>query len=368
MPARSVWTPLAILVISVAPATALADKVRIGHGSDPGVAVDSTGTAHVAYNGEFASEVGEPLMYCSWPRGARGCAPRPIVTDGEAPSSQPALVRAGPASGEVAIVSARDELQVVRSADGGATFGPPAAIGTGRYFDGAFGPGDQLALSIRNLGFVEYYHRSLAGPPDANGQVNLNQGHAIASEVGFADGRPVLVSGARVPRLAVSSWTGLGDVHDPATWAGPFEIARSNYFALASGPSGLFLAHEVSAGGVEDRMVVRRFEGERFGRARRVPAGRLGRPGVIGVALAQDPKGRLVAAWYSSPRNRIEVSASRTGRRWTPARVLAGRTNLPGDIEIGLGPDGRGLVVWDANTGNSVRAIRVSARALLRGR
>jgi hypothetical protein len=359
---------LVVLLFGLAPGAAQAARpIYVGAGSDPGVAVDAAGTAHVAYNADFASDVGEPLMYCSWPRGARRCTPRPIVSDGESPSAQPALVRAGPAPGDVTIVSAREGIQVFRSADGGATFAPPLVIGTGRGFDGAFGPGDQLALSFRNLGFIEYYHRSLAGPPDAGGQVDLNKGHAISSQVGFAGGRPVLVSGARVPKIAVSSWTGQGDVHDPATWAGPFNIATSNYFALASGPRGLFLAHESPAGS-EDRMVVRKFTGQRFGRAHRVPARRLGLAGIINVALAQDTAGRMVAAWYSSPRNRIEASASRTGRSWSQARVLATGVELPSDIEIGLGPDGRGLVVWDENSADRIHAVRVSAPALLRGR
>jgi hypothetical protein len=366
MAVRRASMALVVVLVGLAPASAQAARpIYVGPGTDPGVAVDSAGTAHVAYNADYVNDVGEPLMYCAWPRGVPRCTPRPIVSDRESPSAQPALVRAGPAPGEVTIVSAREGIQVFRSADGGATFAPPSVIGTGRWFDGAFGPGDQLALSFRNLGFIEYYHRSLAGPADAGAQVDLNKGHAISSQVEFAGGRPVLVSGARVPKIAVSSWTGQGDVHDPATWAGPFDIATSNYFALASGPRGLFLAHE-SPAGADDRMVVRKFTGQRFGRARRVPARRLGLAGIINVALAQDSAGRMVTAWYSSPRDRIEVSASRTGRRWTQARVLATGVDLPSDIEIGLGPDGRGLVVWDDNFGASVRAVRVSAPALLR--
>ena len=366
MPVRRAAIVLVLLLVGLVPGTARAARpVYLGAGSDPGVAVDAAGTAHVAYNADYVSDVGEPLMYCAWPRGARRCTPRAIVSDGESPSAQPALVRAGPAPGQVTIVSQRENVQVVRSADGGATFAPPAVIGTGRWFDGAFGPGDQLALSFRNLGYIEYYHRSLAGPPDASGEVDLNRRHAIDSQVEFAGGRPVLVSGARVPKIAVSSWTGQGDVHDPATWAGPFNIATSNYFALASGPRGLFLAHE-SPAGFPDRMVVRKFTGRRFGRARRIPERRLGLAGIINVGLAQDPTGRMVAAWYSSPRNRIEVSASRTGRRWTQARVLATGVEVPSDIQIGLGPDGRGLVVWDENLADTIHAVRVSAPALLR--
>jgi hypothetical protein len=354
---------IATITVLLTPTGAHAYPAQIGAGSDPGVAVDAAGTAHVAYNDDYDGS-GEALMYCAWPRGARDCTPRPIVNDGEAPSNQPALVNAGPAPGELTIVSARDGLQVVRSLDGGATFGPPAVIGDGRYFDGAFGPGGQLALSFRNLGYIEYYHRSIGAP--STGEVDLNHNHAISSESGFsADGRPVVVSGAQVPWIAVSSWTGQGSVYEPSTWAGPFRIAPSNYFALAGGPRGLFLGHDAPAGSW-DRMVVRKFDGQRFRRPRRIPAGRLGHAGIINVALTQDAKGRLMAAWYSSPRNRIEASASRNGRRWTPARVVARRVTLPSRIELALDPKGRGLLVWDSS--DEVFGKRVSARKLLRRR
>src|SRR5918999_2266105 len=84
----------------------------VGAGGDPGVAIDAVGTAHIAYNADLGSSPdGQPLMYCAWPRGARRCTPRPILTDGDSPFAQPALVRTGPAPGEVTIVSPR----VIRS-------------------------------------------------------------------------------------------------------------------------------------------------------------------------------------------------------------------------------------------------------------
>jgi hypothetical protein len=304
-------------------------------------------------------------MYCAWPRGARRCTPRPILSDGDSPFAQPALVRAGPAPGEVTIVSPRgirsQTITAIGSLDGGVTFGAPRVLGTGRYFDGAFGPGGQLALSFPTLGFVEYYHRSLGGSPPT-GTGDLNRGYTTYSEVGFARGRPVLVSGASNPGIGVSSWTGQGDVHDAATWAGPFKVAESNAYSLAGGRRGLFLAHE-SPVGADSRMVVRRFRKQRFGRARRVPAKRAD---IGSVGLGQDPRGRLVAVWYDSTGDRLLVSASRNGRRWTRSRVLASGLDLPSDIEVGLGRGGRGMVVWGEQFGDTVRAVRVNARRLLR--
>jgi hypothetical protein len=73
-----------------------------------------------------------------------------------------------------------------------------------------------------------------------------------------------------------------------------------------------------------------------------------------------------MVAWYSSTRDRIEASASRNGRRWTPARVVARRVELPHRIELALGPDGRGLLVW--NRFDEVFGKRISAHELLRRR
>jgi hypothetical protein len=303
-------------------------------------------------------------MYCALPRGAARCAPRAITADDDQPAAQPALVQAGPAPGEVTIVSAREGVQAIRSLDGGATFAA-SVIGSGRYFTGAFGPGGQVALAADHGDFVEYYHRNLAGPPASAGEGSLNPGFAVETALGFAGARPVLVSGTRTSRTAVSSWSGQGDVHDRATWIGPIRFTRSDNYAMASGRRGLFIAHEVAAGR-DARMQVRKFGTRTFGRARTIPGSTTDYIGDVG--LAQDASGRLVAAWFTSDRDRIEVSASRDGRRWSRTRVLATRVEIPGTVRVALGPDGRGVVVWDENTGTTVRAARVSARALLRRR
>jgi hypothetical protein len=46
--------------------------------------------------------------------------------------------------------------------------------------------------------------------------------------------------------------------------------------------------------------------------------------------------------------------------------VLATGVDLPSNIQVALGADGRGLAVWDENSGDDLSAIRVSVRSLLR--
>jgi hypothetical protein len=336
-------------------------------GEAVGVAVDARGTAHIAFNDPNLGGVGAPLMYCAWPARAHGCTPRPILVDTQDPEAQPPLIQTGPAPGQVTIVSSRDSIDVIRSADGGATWSAPVSVGTGRWFGGSIGPGGQLALSFRNLGYVEYYARSLTGSPADTATADLNHGHSVNSVTGFAGNLPVLVSGGATIHTAVSSWSGQGDIHDPATWIGPFNVADTPYFDVAGGPRGLWLAYTASTRTGDDRIYARRFnvKTRRFGPRHRIPEGRLLSP-VIGVALGQAAKGRLVAAWYDDIHDRIVASASKTGGHWTRARVLATGVTLPLDIRVGLGPNGRGLVVWDDNGDDKIKAVRVDAAALLK--
>jgi hypothetical protein len=372
MMVRRLLALAATLVLAPAAAAQARPPVLLStSGSDVGVAVDAQGTAHIAYNGGFVGEngVGEPLMYCAWPRAAKTCTPRAILTDSAAPSAQPPLLQAGPAPGQLTLVSSRDQIDVLRSADNGATWTAPVGVGTGRWFGGSIGPAGQLALSFRNLGYVEFYERSLTGSPADTAEADLNHGHAVDSVTGFAGNIPVLVSGGTTIHIAVSSWSGQGDIHDPATWIGPFNVGKSSDFDLASGPRGLWLAYAVSAAHTfGDRIYARRFRPQthRFGKRYSIPFGRLGISPLIGLGLGQSSDGRLVVAWFDDIHDRIEVSASRTGTHWTRARVVATGVTLPFRIKVGLGPKGRGVVVWDDNGDDKIKGVKVDAAALLR--
>ena len=196
-----------------------------------------------------------------------------------------------------------------------------------------------MALAIRNLEYVDFYERSLASPGPARSRSTA----ATASTPRSAT-RAFARSSSRGPepgdRGHVVVRCRLGP--RPATWTGPFRVGKSNSFALASGRRGLWLAHEISAG-YPDRMVVRKFSGNRFGRA--TGSGRPPRADAVGRRARQDAAGRMVAVWYSSTGERLEYSKSRTGRRWSRARVLTTGVETPADLQVALGPDGRGLAV-----------------------
>jgi hypothetical protein len=334
-------------------------------GEAVGIAVDAKGTAHIAFNETGNPDRGEPLMYCAWAGHANRCTPREILADGEDPAAQPPLIQTGPAPGQVTIVSSRDSIDVLRSADGGATWSGPASVGTGRWFGGAIGPAGQLALSFRDVGYIEFYERSLLGSPEDSATADLNHGYGVDSVTGFAGDIPVLVSAGEVG-TAVSSWSGQGDIHDPATWIGPFKLGRPSDYDVASGPRGLWLLSSVLTANGDYKIYARRFnvKTHRFGPRHRIP----GLTQVLGLGVGQSARGRMVVAWYDDIHDRIEASASKTGAHWTGPRVLATGVTLPADVRVGLGPNGRGLVVWDDNGDEKVKGVRVDASRLLKRR
>src|SRR4051794_6729972 len=189
------------LLLVAAPARA-ATPVKIGVGEEPTVAVDAAGTAHVAFNNEYTSETGQPLMYCAWPRGARGCAPRPLTADEASPQAQPPLIQTA-APNTVTIVSARDDgIDSLQSPDGGASWSAPVPFGQGRFFEGAFGP-QGMVLSF----YGEFRYRPYGAPAETTGEVDIGAQLGVGSAVGVApDGRPVFVYGAAVPGLRSRTW------------------------------------------------------------------------------------------------------------------------------------------------------------------
>lgn len=347
----------ALLILACLPATASAKLTRLpGTGETPAVAVDRAGTAMVAWYQQTPS--GEAIALCRIPRGSNRCPAVQILdaTQGATSGAQPPLLRVSGAT--VDLVAARADVVAMRSLDGGATFGPQVAIADRTYFTGAIGRDGTVVLGDG----PEFVRTSLAGPFEPR-FVELNRGYGSFESVGFAAGRPVYVSGGRAPTTAVRRWTGRGDVFDPSTWTRLRHGPAMVYYDLDEGPRGLWLVHERRTG-IDDVVVVRRWRHGRFGRARAIPrsAG-----SVLGTAIAQDGRGRFAVAWYDSRGDRVRVSASRTGRRWSRARTIGHVGGIPTTLAIGLGGRGRGMVAIDEGSASRpVLVRRISVRSLTR--
>ena len=300
-------------------------------------------------------------MYCAWPRSARTCTPRAIVSDGASPAAQPPLIQAGPAPGALTIVSAREQ-QIVRvdSADGGATFTAPAAFGRGHYFQGAFGPAGVM-LTYRTA----FSYRAFAGPATDDSSVVLGS-RRRRSWRSTPDGRPVLVSGAAAPGIALDGLERPGEHQRPLDLEREPQDRRVQRLR-AHGRAARRLARlrrlRRRPRQPRDRAQVQRGEVRR--RAPH-PAGGQRKPFVAGIAIAQAPNGSFLVVWLNGPSGRIEYSVSKTGKRWSTPRLLTTGVVQISRIQAAFGDDGRGLAVWDQTARDQVQASKVDARRALR--
>jgi hypothetical protein len=148
---RSLVLALLALLAAAAPASAAVIPRFLGTGHDPGIAVDGTGTAHVAWLAEEGDQ--EFAEYCQVPRGARTCTLRRRLPHSSF-SSGKAQVVLGPQPGSVFVLApvVNDPSVLFRSSDNGATF---TAHPIGEFIgaeQALYGPGD--SISVMNGGSV----------------------------------------------------------------------------------------------------------------------------------------------------------------------------------------------------------------------
>ena len=139
---------MALATAEAAPA-AIFDLTSDPRAEQPTVAVDDTGTAHVAWNLSAGVPGDDQLVYCRVPSGAKSCDLTHTIalplTDFDGP--QVVLTR----SGGIVLVSSRccfpaAPVYTVTSTDGGQGFGPPVKIAEefagGQDWEAVLGPGD----------------------------------------------------------------------------------------------------------------------------------------------------------------------------------------------------------------------------------
>lgn len=142
---------------------------------------------------------------------------------------------------------------------------------------------------------------------------------------------------------------------------------------VAAGPDGAVgvLWRKVFAGDVRDMVLARSRDGGRaFDPPALVHADRWKIPACPhrGGSLATDARGRLYAAWYTEGAQgqpaMLFASAPEARPFAAPKRVSAALGSIPDRVRLAVGPDGRGVVVWEDAT--AVRK-RILARAVLDG-
>lgn len=131
------------------------------------------------------------------------------------------------------------------------------------------------------------------------------------------------------------------------------------------------LWRKVFPGDVRDMVLVRSRDGGRaFDPPMLVHADRWKIPACPhrGGSLATDARGRLYAAWYTEGTQgqpAVLFATAAEGRPFaTPKRVSVALGSIPDRVHLAVGPDGRGIIVWEDAT--AVRK-RILARAVLDG-
>jgi len=327
--------------------TAAAAPGFIGRGHDPGVAVDTAGTAHVAWLAKAGG--GGTLEYCQVPRGRRACALRRSVGLPNDGLGKVQVLLPRPGTIQIVAPLLRDSA-LVSSFDGGNSFattpiGPSAAFETALY-----GPGD--FISIMSGSGPASFGRFNA---DGSGPSNLPTEFASATEslettlAPWGAGFVAFFSGLRARSVL---WNGLGDPNLQESWVEGPRLGRAFIPRAVGGPSGTWVAYERRGG--KRRTYVRRLRS----------SGRLGRERVVfrgdplELTFAQGARGQMALVLSSGAS--AAVVRSRDGRRWTRPRRLF-RGNEPQDLRAALGPRG-GWLVWDSNPGNvGTYPIRIAA-------
>jgi hypothetical protein len=350
---RLLGVALLALLIVAAPAGAAVKPRFLGTGSDPGVAVDAAGTAHVGWFTE-----NDTVEYCQVPRRARRCTLRRSfqLTDFGVGKVQVLVPRPGAVIIPVSVFVGRSIM--FSSTDGGQTF---AAVPFGSVFgmsQALYGPGDTLSV-MSGVGPAEYGRFGLDGSGPAETIVEFGDAfESMDTDLTLHEAGLVAFLGSGQGMRSIF-WNGVGDPNAQENWVeGPQMAGIRVTPSAVTGKSGTFVAYVSRRGGVPRwGIYLRRVRGNRYGRARR-----LTRDHPTEIELAQGPRGNLALIWDSF--NNFWIRRSRNGRRWSATRRLV-RGSEPSDYAAALGRRG-GWIVWDGSAGNRgsnpIRLARIPRR------
>jgi hypothetical protein len=343
----------AALLLALAPSAYAAKAFTIGTGTAPDVAVESSGTAHVAFV-EASPEGSRAIHYCKVPRNATACS---ISTSLAAPMDtigQNSVHVFTPSAGRVLIAADRccgdaDGVYVFQSTDDGATFSAPVQIGT---IDGDGGEtfANEAIYGV-TVGGNAFQRMPLAGPvPGSAATLDAGFPVPITGGVGLIGGTtPVKVS-ADGNHASFHVQNGAGDPNDASTWAGPTAFSPgSNDLRVASGSAGVVLLSSVP-NGTPPSLYTQKWNGTAFGAPAAIA------PSVMPAfyALNTDPSGRFTALWteQSAQPNEVRFAQSSDGTTWSkPTTIL--RESVVGTLfstKVSTAADGHGFGVWDANS------------------
>jgi hypothetical protein len=344
-----------------------------GTGAFPDALVDEAGTAHIVWN-EGRGDDADATMYCRLKRGEDRCDTTATLTwdksygSGDGPqfntdNSGPKIVRVGdqlvalslryPTVGAKPDGASSGTLVAWTSNDGGTTWSQPAIVGKrnlGQLV--VIGPPDDP--TILNLGVdplcdapgpaalcVEAY-RSGQYSKDA-GNLATGRDQNYAPGLALDRGTPVSAAEDLSFNTFVRRWSGVGSPVNPATW-GPATAIPGDQTTIAGGPAGVFMMSKPPAGGPFDvRPLVAQPDGTMAGGQPSVVTGADG----IFARLAEDPAGRLHAAWQQRA-GKVGVLVRSTSTAAAGAKAHAAAANSFSSPQLMTDGANNGQIALDA--------------------
>jgi hypothetical protein len=345
---------IAALLLALPASARAATPLVIGQGADPGLAVDASGTAYLAWNGTEPSGT-RSLHFCRLPRGATACAGAATIAvpDGSYSLSRPFVAVSGPL---VQVTQSRYGFaagsfnQVIQftSQDGGNSFDAGTPVGTIAFNEAVNGPGGVAAVTLSTTGGGFFQLMRAGGAASAL----LSGDHPYDGAVGVTPaGQLLAIFDDANGNAQFHLQSGSGDPNDPATWGAPVDIGVESYPRLAGGPAGLFLMGENASRGLE----VRKWTGATFG-----PPAALGTGNEAPqAALSQDAGGRLHAVWPTFEADGIVLhyAVSDNGTAWQQGGIVMQTDGEPDEARVAAAPDHVGVAVW--TTASQVRLLAV---------
>jgi hypothetical protein len=349
VPLARIAAVVAVLVLAAAAPAAAAPFQLTPTGADPVVAVDPSGTAHVAWN-QPSAEGADATVYCQLPRGATTCSQfHNLIPAGSTlfDSAGPEVLLAG--DGRIVVATGRCCGEVWRfvSSDSGATF-EPLKVGdltNASNWQAALGPGDRLSLATSGTyqaAPLNDYTNAKAElmPPSIQGTALTMLGGATPLFVASTDGSD---------NLGWRRYDGSGEPNDVSNWTPAQPIGPGTDPHLVTGPKGTYLFYEQGPSS-NAAYVIRRWNGAGFD----PPAATVIAPGgqQRAPAFAQDNTGAFHAVWGSNETmpQRLLYSRSTDGTTWSEPREIApykDRGYFHNEVAA-AGPDD-GLAVSDEN-------------------
>jgi hypothetical protein len=379
--AASVLAVAAVVLTPLAPSTAAAAAPKnahfvVGHGEYSDIAVASDGTAHVAWVHQSAPGVADQIQYCRVPRGKRACVGlQTFALPGQQIGERPYVFL--PGGSTVLLLSHRccfspdqapaSELtELLRSTDGGKTFGPPLLIGThSASGDAKLGPaGTVYTITDTVTAGVSVQRNALDGsdPELAGRQADLgpvgNPDEYDGSLAVLPDGSVLAAhddGDVFAKTFHVSRFSGSGDPNVSSSWPTVVTGAASSspktggsLTQLASGKKGVFLFNADNE--LYARFQVRKWTGSTFGAPSFItPAGQDN----IFPSFWEDAAGRTSVVYSDTHR----VFTYRASDLKGFAKPMALKASDGYHLRGATAADGGGFVSYDQNSGTGLVSL-----------